>query len=173
MDGSSIPFFWSRVHPEPNSGCWIWSGATHRKRWGYGLIRGYKSRPNWYAHRLSYRIHHGPIPDGADVMHSCDNRLCVNPDHLSVGSRAQNMRDAQTRNRTTKGTRNSNSKLYNARIVQIRKRYSANPNLTFRELGRMYGVSADTVWKIVRGKRWAHVGGPVHSERMRRPKEPR
>jgi hypothetical protein len=73
--------------------CWNWDGHTYKN--GYGCIKAFGKTVS--VHRLSYELHKGPIPTGLEVMHSCDNKLCINPDHLSLGSHAQNMKDAAAR----------------------------------------------------------------------------
>ena len=71
--------FWERVVPEPNSGCWLWTGALIT---GYGVLWEKERDGNIYAHRFSYELHHGPLPDGLQLDHLCRVRSCVNPDHL-------------------------------------------------------------------------------------------
>lgn len=79
--------------PEPMSGCWLWIGGVSYPP-GYGrMTRGQ------YAHRVSYEIHRGKIPVGMHVLHRCDNRLCVNPDHLFLGTQSDNMRDMMAKGR--------------------------------------------------------------------------
>lgn len=82
------------------AGCWNWKG--HRNWLGYGVIRK-DPRPDQkkvlFAHRWSYEAHKGPIPSGLHVMHSCDNPACINPDHLSVGTHVDNMRDMAEKGR--------------------------------------------------------------------------
>ncbi|MFD5425234.1 HNH endonuclease signature motif containing protein [Streptomyces sp. NPDC127084] len=85
-----------RVDKDGAGGCWIWTAA--RGDHGYGTLQGDDGRTVG-AHRFSYELHHGPIPEGLLVMHSCDNPPCVNPDHLSVGTHADNMRDMATKGR--------------------------------------------------------------------------
>ena len=86
----------SKSIPEPNSGCWIYMGNLDR--YGYGRISVKANDPK-AAHRISYAVHKGEIPDGMSVLHSCDMPCCVNPDHLSLGTHVDNMREMSKRQR--------------------------------------------------------------------------
>lgn len=85
------------VHPD--TGCWLWEGSTYQN--GYGWLKVFGKIVS--AHRYSYELHRGPIPCGGHILHSCDVKHCVNPDHLRVGSHAENMADAVARGRIASG----------------------------------------------------------------------
>lgn len=90
-----------RSIPEPNSGCWLWTGYVNSD--GYGRAIWHKKVRG--AHRISYELACSPVPDGMVVMHKCDVRCCVNPDHLTVGTQAQNIEDATRKGRMSSPTK--------------------------------------------------------------------
>jgi len=93
-----IDAFNDRYIPEPMSGCWLWTGSISTTGYGRMTI----SRRQVQAHRFSYQQRHGHIQDGMEVMHKCDNPLCVNPDHLKLGTHKENMRDMYIKGRAVK-----------------------------------------------------------------------
>jgi hypothetical protein len=136
--------FFRRV--EKTSDCWLWTG--NRQPNGYGRIQtGGKGSPHVGVHRLSYEIHHGPIPEGMVVMHACDTPACVNPAHLSVGTYRDNTADM-----TAKGRRRGRIILTCDQVFDIRA--SKEPA---RVLAPIYGVSKSTIWAVRTGQNWKEV----------------
>ena len=91
-----IERFKSRIDIVDPAECWLWSAGKFAD--GYGALN-YGSHKPGYAHRFSYLLRHGEIPEGAVVMHTCDTPACVNPNHLQAGSQASNIKDAVSRGR--------------------------------------------------------------------------
>lgn len=147
--------FYDKCSPEPNSGCWLWTGAV--KELGYGVMgRGGRKDGIVKAHRASWEIHNGPIPDGMAVCHKCDVPSCVNPDHLFLGTLSDNMRDcvAKGRLRTpdNRGERAGWAKLNADAVRDIRTRAHTGKSYALK-----YGVSKSTVFAVWSGNNWASV----------------
>lgn len=108
--------FW--IHVSPRGECWEWMGGVDRS--GYGVIgRPGAASGAWKAHRFSWESVIGEIPAGLCVLHRCDNRRCVRPDHLFLGTKGDNARDASAKGRTLHGERSPNAKLTNAQAVMV------------------------------------------------------
>lgn len=147
--------FWNRFTVD-ESGCWIWHGAVlgRGKGKGYGRIaaRTGGKRRSFLAHRLSYMMMRGPIPDGMCVCHRCDRQACVNPSHLFLGTPADNNKDAAAKGRTQRGEARKNARLTVDDVVQIRKSTDMNKDIAIR-----FGVSAGAISGIRLGNKWKHV----------------
>lgn len=134
--------------------CWLWTGARRGKS-GYGCLKIDGKMLN--AHRASYIAHYGEISDGQLVCHTCDNRLCVNPSHLFLGTYQDNYQDAKRKDRNTRGERHGNSKLTDSDVLAIREAYNNRRYGTVVTLCNQYGVASSTIRRIGTGGTWTHV----------------
>ena len=160
-----MDLFWSKVDKSGN--CWEWTAAKNPA--GYGKL-GYKGKTH-DAHRFSWMLNHGSIPEGMFVCHKCDNKSCVNPDHLFLGTHKANMEDARVKKRFAHGARNgavampetlargeavTGSKLCEDAVKTIRNMYSSG-KFSQAYLGKMFNVCQHNISCIIRRKIWAHV----------------
>lgn len=145
--------FHNTYAPEPNTGCWLWTGYLNtRSKYGVMSIENKKK----FAHRVAYEIFKGEIPDNLCVCHKCDVRTCVNPDHLFLGTKTDNMQDCLSKGRFSIGSKHKNSKLNESEVLVIRDTYN-NSNITQKELAKIYGVSQTTIRLVIEKKRWAYL----------------
>lgn len=136
---------WERFYiPEPNSGCWLWTGTLHPDG-NYGIKGMYK------AHKLFYEMMFGPVPDGLCVCHTCDVPCCVNPDHLWLGTHLENMRDKARKGRVANqfGAANSNARLAPAQVDSIRASTKSH-----YALSREFGIDREQIRRIRLGYSW-------------------
>lgn len=140
----------SRIKKDEVTGCWNWTGG--KTGGGYGAI-GVNNRTE-LAHRVSYEWHFGQIADGLFVCHRCDNRACINPDHMFLGTQEQNMSDKTAKQRQAKGEGHGCAKLTEGDVLSIRSSHG----VTLKDLGKRYGVSWQHIWQIRSGRAWSHLG---------------
>jgi hypothetical protein len=134
-----------------DTGCWRWLGGMLRK---YG---GVKIRGKMYgAHRVSYFIHNGRDPGNFHVLHRCDNPPCTNPEHLWLGTHADNMSDCYRKGRGAVGEGNASAKLDSTKVASIREEYEM-VSTPHRKLAQKYGVSRSTICRIINGEYWKHI----------------
>jgi hypothetical protein len=150
---NTAELFWSRTSPRAD--CLEWDGPTDAH--GYGRF-SWLGKSSAKAHRVSYAIAHadGELPPPhALVCHTCDNRKCVKPEHLYLGTPADNMNDRDNRGRhvSSHGEHNGASKLSESDVLEIREAYKAG-GCSQRELGLRYGVNQQTVGRLVNHKTW-------------------
>lgn len=146
-------------------GCWLWTGRLVRH--GYGQISlGGRHPKRAAAHRASWEIANGPVPDGLWVLHHCDNPPCVRPDHLFLGTAKDNSRDRDIKGRGKMpvgvgqpGELHPSARLTESQVLEIRRRY-AEGSISQRRLADEYGIHQTHVSDIVIGRAWSHVPGP-------------
>lgn len=167
--------FWEKVNkngpvqPNMETECWVWCGATEVQN-GYGQLAIGGGR--WdRAHRVSYKINIGTVPLGKCVLHKCDNRMCVRPEHLYLGTKKDNAQDREQRNRANhatgerhgtfthpglhSGERNGRAKLTTTQVTDLLKEHKQG--MTKAALARKYNLSKTAVGDIVSGKLWPNV----------------
>lgn len=142
--------FWARV--QKSDGCWTWIGGHNRA--GYGRLM--VDREVIPAHRFAWTIANGPIPQGMIVCHRCDNPPCVRPDHLFVGTYADNHRDMRAKGRDV-----GNRRLSPPVARRIRELNASG--VPQAAIAAMFAIGQTTVSHVVRGTTWAAAGGPVQS----------
>ena len=145
--------FWAKVvkGSEPDS-CWLWTGS----QWlGYGRFNAEGKTVR--AHRFAYAEHFGPVPDGLDVLHRCDNPSCCNPAHLVAGSHADNMidREIKGRHNAPRGSQHGRAKMTEEIVRDLRRRISEGEKAN--ALAAEYGVSAVVAGLAINRKTWRHV----------------
>lgn len=157
--------FWAKV--EKTDGCWFWRG--YRRPDGYGEISdGTPRHRKLRTHRVAWELTNGPIPGGLEACHRCDTPACVRPDHLFLGTQADNIRDMWTKNRGTRagrgrvghpgirGEANVHAKLTAADVAAIRRRY-ATGTVKQSTLAHEYGLTQSGISRIVLRKSWTDV----------------
>lgn len=157
---------WRRVTFD--DGCWEWTG--HRTPKGYGdMGLGPQSAGVGLVHRLSHELMKGPIPDDLCVLHSCDNPPCVRPEHLFLGTKADNNRDmdvkGRRRTKPCRGETNHNAVVSDADAATIREMY-ARRGLTQKQIGERFGITQSAVSLIVLGRRYTASAGPIAKKKQ-------
>lgn len=135
--------FWSNFH-KTDQGCWNWNGCKNNEGYGWFRFNGFQ----WKAHRLAWELTNGKIPDGMLVCHHCDNPSCINPNHLFLGSDADNSRDAAIKDRRS-------IKLSSHQVIEIRQ--LTGNGLRQTHVARLFNVTQSTVNRIVNNVRRKHV----------------
>lgn len=145
--------FWEKVIKSENAdGCWIWTASKSKA--GYGRVN-IKAYPSQIASRTAWIFTYGSIPEGLDVLHKCDNPMCVNPNHLFLGTQLDNVRDmyAKGRQASNTGEKNPRSKLTWNDVRYIRERY-AQHGISYVKLGKQMGVDAAQIYRIINNITW-------------------
>ena len=149
--------FWDKVSKQDDS-CWLWTAA---KRGGYGIFWSGVKQVN--AHCFSYVMHRGEIPTGLFVLHRCDVRGCVNPDHLFLGTKGDNIRDCAQKGRMPRGQDRGGAKLTDEDVRAIRSEHRETGTAMVK-LAARYGVADRTLGQIISREKWKHIAEPPASE---------
>lgn len=148
--------FWPKVDKGDPDECWEWQGCILST--GYGSVgKGGLGNGSIAAHRASYELHYGEIPKGMVVMHTCDNRACVNPAHLRLGTHKENTHDMMAKGRhrfkAPLGEKSSLSKI-TEQAARFIKKHSEIPAA---EIAEAFGIKYVAVWRIRTGRTWPHI----------------
>jgi hypothetical protein len=154
---TAIQRFNAKWMPEPNSGCWLWTASCYPT--GYGAFYIGKSEKHNKiipAHRASWIIHNGEIPDGLFVLHKCDVKSCVNPVHLFLGTKWDNTHDCINKGRFVNmgrpGEKNGRAKISEQEMLEIR-----SSKLPPKILAEKFGILPCAIWKIRTKMSWNHI----------------
>ena len=143
--------FWRKVRRKNKNGCRLWSGVPDIKGYGQATLNGYQTG----AHRIAYILTYGKIPEGMVVMHVCDTRLCCNPDHLRIGTQAENLADMRAKGRggdyRNFGEAHGRCKLTAMDVEQIKHLY-ATTRMSQQAIADRFGVGQSQIGRILRGE---------------------
>lgn len=158
LDNMDESRFWSKVNKLGESLCWEWNASVLQGGYGQYYFEG----RNQKAHRVSWVISNGTIPNGLKVCHRCDNRKCVNPSHLFLGTQKDNIQDMLSKGRDNYvsgwkpliGERNPQAKITKEQVIEIRE---TKWDIPYKKIGAKYGISAASVCLILNRTNWSHI----------------
>jgi len=157
LEQGDIDRFYRYVKMADPESCWEWQSTRNNSGYGKFWLHGRTD----LAHRVSYRIANGPIPNGHQIRHMCDNPTCVNPRHLLTGTGKQNARDALNRGRYRWGDRNGRAKLTEDQVCEIKTCWSAGESQV--SMAKRFRVSRAAIQWILNGKNWTRLNGGAES----------
>jgi hypothetical protein len=133
------------VHVKGLGRCWVWTAGVATDGYGKFQVSPHTRR----AHRVAYELHHGVDPGGQQVLHQCDNPLCVRPEHLFLGSDIDNIRDMEAKDRRAYGERSGRARLTTEQVQEVKRLFAAGYNKS--QLSRMFGYTRYGILSILRG----------------------
>lgn len=144
-----IDMFWARVNK--TDGCWLWTGCTNG-RYGKLSVGG----PEVRAHRFSWELANGPVPDGLNVLHNCDTPLCVRPDHLFLGTQKRNMDDMNEKGRSIRPKgKDAVAHLTAAEVIDMRVAYSVGESIA--SIAKRFDVHPQNAARAIKKITWKHI----------------
>lgn len=157
MTEKDIVRFWAKVNVLGPDDCWEW--LDHCTKGGYGQFKlGHKMLT---AHRVSWNLTYGPIPEGLCCCHKCDNRKCINPNHMFLGTKKDNTQDMISKGRHSyvshNGITNGRAALTESQVIEIRRLYTLENHMLQKELALLFGVSKSQIGNIIQRKVWKHI----------------
>ena len=141
--------FWNKVNRDAEVACWLWTGCVTPK--GYGLFDAGKLT---LTHRHAWALSCGEVPVGMQVLHKCDVRACVRPDHLFLGTNADNVKDKMSKGRHRF---NVGEGMHNAKLTEDKVRYIRADTREQKFIAADYGIDQAVVSRVKSGKAWKHV----------------
>lgn len=141
----------SHTQEQRPDGCWVWGRGCNANGYGSCSHKGLVDT----THRWAYRVFVGPIPQGLHVLHTCDNRRCINPSHLFLGTNADNVADRHAKGRSAKGERYPQAILSDGAVRRLRAMCRDGAGL--KDVAVVFGIDPSTVCHVASGRRWAHV----------------
>lgn len=151
--------FWDKVDkngptmPHMDTPCWVWIGSRSKQGYGNFGVNGGSTK----AHRFSYQLHYGEIPEGNDICHRCDNEPCIRPDHLFAGTARDNILDMEAKGRAyhPRGSNSGQAKLNEEIVIEIRN--LSSQGMSYSQLVRRFKIGKTTVAHIVKRDNWKHL----------------
>ena len=142
--------FEEKIEMIPECGCWIWTAATNIHGYGLFIFNGKMQS----THRISWQVYRGAIPAGMFILHRCDTRLCVNPNHLRIGTQKENIQECHSKGRAGYkfGEHNGQSILLESQVLQI-----MSDSREHYIIAKDYNISSSLVSALKKGKRWQHI----------------
>lgn len=149
----SVLLFYTKLSEVKENGCIEWTDRLNKDGYGKRIVNGLSVR----AHREAYEIVNGKIPDGMKVLHSCDNRKCVNPKHLFLGTDDDNMKDKVRKGRQARGEKNGRSRFSDKQVLEIRDMYKNGSKQV--DIAKIFNTSQGAISNIIVGRSRSFING--------------